>query len=130
MYVNIEHYYKETKGITLNTVIAAITNIILNYMFIPKFGYVAAAFTTFVSYFISFILHALKAKRLENNLYPINYFILPILEIGIFTFLFYLFMDNMMVRWLIILFYVLFMFIKEWNRIIMYFPKLDFRKGS
>mgnify|MGYP006940580278 FL=1 len=99
-------------------------------MFIPKFGYVAAAFTTFVSYFISFILHALKAKRLENNLYPINYFILPILEISIFTVLFYLFMDNMIVRWLIVLFYVLFMLVKEWNRIIMYFPKLDFRKGS
>lgn len=130
LYVNIEHYYKETKGITLNTVIAAITNIILNYMFIPKFGYVAAAFTTFVSYFISFILHALKAKRLENNLYPINYFILPILEISIFTVLFYLFMDNMIVRWSIVLLYVLFMLVKEWNRVIMYFPKLDFRKGS
>ena len=36
----------------------------------------------------------------------------------------------MIVRWSIVLFYVLFMLVKEWNRVIMYFPKLDFRKGS
>ena len=58
LYVNIEHFHKKTKGITFNTVIAALTNIILNSLLIPKYGYVAAAFTTLASYLVSFVLHS------------------------------------------------------------------------
>lgn len=53
LYVNIEHYYKKTPYITLNTVIAAVSNIILNFIFIPRYGYVAACIynISFVYYF-------------------------------------------------------------------------------
>ncbi|WP_207635891.1 oligosaccharide flippase family protein [Acetobacterium woodii] len=129
LYVNIEHYHKKTKGITVNTVIAAITNIILNYLLIPKFGYVAAAFTTLVSYLVSFILHAFKSKKLEPELYPITYFILPLCEVCIATVLFYMFMDNAIIRWGVVLVFVIAMFFKEWKRIIVYFPRLDRKKS-
>ncbi len=46
MYVYIEHYYKKTVYITKNTLIAAGLNVILNFILIPKYGYVAAAYTT------------------------------------------------------------------------------------
>lgn len=128
LYVNIEHFHKKTKGITVNTVIAAITNIILNYLFIPKFGYVAAAFTTLVSYFVSFELHAFKSKKLETELYPIKYFVLPLAELCLATVLFYVFIDNMAIRWGVVLVFIIAMYVKEWKRIIVYFPKLDRNK--
>lgn len=124
LYVNIEHYHKKTKGITINTVIAAITNIILNFLFISKFGYIAAAFTTLTSYLVSFVLHARKSKKLEPDLYPIKYFALPLMEIAASTILFYVFMDNIIVRWFGVILYVLAMAIKERKRIKAYFPSL------
>lgn len=124
LYVNIEHYHKKTKGITVNTVIAAITNIILNLLLIPRFGYVAAAYTTLISYLVSFVLHAHKSKKLEPDLYSIKYFALPLLEIGIATVVFYVFMDNAIVRWVIVVLYVLAMLVKEWKRIKVYFPSI------
>ena len=127
LYVNIEHYHKKTKGITFNTVIAAITNIILNLLLIPRYGYVAAAFTTLVSYLVSFVLHAYKSKKLEPNLYSITYFALPLMEIVIATVLFYVFMDNSIVRWVILIIYVVAMLAKERNRIVVYFPSLTHR---
>lgn len=117
LYVNIEHYHKKTKGITVNTVIAAITNIILNLLLIPRFGYVAAAYTTLISYLVSFVLHAHKSKELEPDLYPIKYFALPLMEIAAATILFYVFMDNIIVRWFGVILYVLAMVIKERKRI-------------
>lgn len=127
LYVNIEHYHKKTKGITFNTVIASITNIILNLLLIPRYGYVAAAFTTLVSYLVSFVLHAYKSKKLEPNLYSITYFALPLMEIVIATVLFYVFMDNSIVRWVILIIYVVAMLAKERNRIVVYFPSLTHR---
>ena len=127
LYVNIEHYHKKTKGITFNTVIAAITNIILNLLLIPRYGYVAAAFTTLVSYLVSFVLHAYKSKKLEPNLYSITYFALPLMEIVIATVLFYVFMDNSIARWVILIIYVVAMLAKERNRIVVYFPSLTHR---
>ena len=125
LYVNVEHYYKKTKGITVNTIIAATTNIILNYLFIPKYGYIAAAFTTLISYLVSFVLHAIKAQILEPGLYPITYFIFPLGEIVIATLLFYVFINTSIIRWVIVIFFVIAMIIKERERISVYFPKLS-----
>lgn len=38
MYVNVEHYYKKTVRISLYTAVAAVINLVLNYIFIPYFG--------------------------------------------------------------------------------------------
>lgn len=128
LYVNVEHYHKKTKGITINTLIAAIINIILNYIFIPKYGYVAAAYTTLASYLISFIMHSHKAKELESGIYPLFYFGLPLLEISIATILFYIFMDNSIVRCVIVALFIVAMLVKEKKRIKLYFPNLTEKK--
>lgn len=125
LYVNIEHYHKKTKGITFNTIIAAVVNIILNYILIPKFGYIAAAFTTLISYLISFELHAYKAKKLESKLYPIKYFIPSFGAILAFSIIFYIFIDHTSVRWGVTIIFVGIMIFKEWKRIVTYFPILN-----
>jgi len=101
LYVNIEHYYKKTPYITVNTLIAAAVNIGLNFILIPEFGYIAAAYTTLISYFVAFVLHARYAKKLKNELYPIKFFIKPILLIAISVATFYSCINLPVVRWII-----------------------------
>lgn len=66
--VSIEYYFKQTKYIAMMTVVAAVFNIVTNYMFIPIFGYAAAAYTTLASYGILFVLHwIISIKILRKN---------------------------------------------------------------
>jgi len=58
-FVQIENFYKKTIFVAIGTSLAGILNIILNLIFIPKFGYVAAAFTTLISYFSLLVYHSL-----------------------------------------------------------------------
>ncbi|PNR88801.1 hypothetical protein X925_05145 [Petrotoga sp. 9T1HF07.CasAA.8.2] len=59
---NTEYYYKKTQYIPIGTMLAAAVNVILNYIFIPKYGYFAAAITTDISYFVLFVFHYLITK--------------------------------------------------------------------
>ncbi|MCR5419795.1 MAG: oligosaccharide flippase family protein, partial [Lachnospiraceae bacterium] len=51
-YVNVELFYKKTPIIAISSIMAAIVNYILNYLMIPRFGYIAAAYTTLISYIV------------------------------------------------------------------------------
>ena len=70
MYVNLEIYDKKTFLISTGTVCAALLNIGLNRIFIPKYGYIAAAYTTLVGYAALFVFHYIivktKVKSLSN----------------------------------------------------------------
>lgn len=57
LFANVEYYFEQTKLIALVSVIVAVDNIILNAIFIPIFGFVAAGYTTLVCYIIHAILH-------------------------------------------------------------------------
>jgi O-antigen/teichoic acid export membrane protein len=46
------------------SVIAAAGNILLNFMFIPHYGYIAAGYTTFVCYGLFALTHYLFMKRI------------------------------------------------------------------
>lgn len=118
LYVNIEHFHKKTIYITVNTLVAASVNIILNYILIPHYGYVAAAYTTLVSYIIALIFHAIYAKKLEPSLYPLSFFLLPILAIVLAIVLFYVLIDMWIVRWGIMMALLLFVSIRERKNIV------------
>lgn len=63
LYVNIEFYNKKTIGISVATVISSIVNLLLNYIFIERFGYRAAAYTTLFSSVLSLCFHLYKVKE-------------------------------------------------------------------
>ena len=69
LYSNIAVYYKKTKYVMYPAFIAAVINLILNYIFIKLMGYMAAAYTTLFSYIILAALQVLWVKKLckENN---------------------------------------------------------------
>ncbi len=69
MFSNIEYYYSKTKKIALATTISAIANIILNYICIKTFGYIAAGYTTLVCYILLCVLHYIFYRKLiKQNL--------------------------------------------------------------
>ena len=57
LYVNIEFFHKKQKFTAVGTGIAALLNVVLNWLLIPRFGYVAAAYTTLVGYVTLFLIH-------------------------------------------------------------------------
>lgn len=75
LYVNVEIYNKRTFGISIRTLTAALVNLILNFIFIPLFGYKAAAYTTLIGYLILFALHYFATKKLNTSDYFDNKYI-------------------------------------------------------
>lgn len=62
LFANYAFYNKKTSLISLFTFFAGFINVCLNYLFIPKYGYISAAWTTLVSYIILFLLHYINVK--------------------------------------------------------------------
>lgn len=65
--ISVEYFYEKTKFIATGTIIAGIVNIILNYIFIKKYGYIAAAYTTLITYMIYSILHYIIARYIHKK---------------------------------------------------------------
>lgn len=70
LFINVEFYYEEKKMLVWASIGAAIINIALNYLLIPVFGFVAAGYTTLISYVIFALSNMLAMKKvlLKRNL--------------------------------------------------------------
>ena len=60
----MEFYYEKNQYVMIGSVIAALTNIGLNFVFIPLFGYIAASYTTLTCYIIYCGMHFFFAMYL------------------------------------------------------------------
>lgn len=60
---NVEIYYDSNVMMVYGSVIAAVVNVLLNVMFIPRYGYVAAAYTTLACYAGLASAHFLYARK-------------------------------------------------------------------
>lgn len=65
LFGTVEFFFQETKFVMIASSIAAVSNIILNYIFIKIFGYVAAGYTTLVCYFILMVAHYLFYRKIS-----------------------------------------------------------------
>lgn len=64
---NVEFMYGKTNRIAIMTIIAGLINIVLNMIFIPAFGFIAAAYTTLFSYAIYAYLHYINMIKLHGS---------------------------------------------------------------
>ena len=64
MFSKVSFYNQKTQLISFASICCALINIILNYICIPKFGYIAAGYTTLVSYIALSLMHYLNYKKL------------------------------------------------------------------
>ncbi len=65
MYSNLLIYHKKTNYIMYSSIIAAIINLILNYICINIFGYMAAAYTTLVAYIVLAGAQVIFARKIH-----------------------------------------------------------------
>lgn len=129
----VEYYFEKTKIVALISVVTALINIILNYIFIGRCGYIAAAYTTLFSYIISSILHCIasyyikKKKNIVDCLFSWKIIIILSLVMLFITILVNVFYEYVFIRWFIIFVLItvslfnktkiikLFSMIKGWN---------------
>lgn len=88
LYINIEYYYRKQKYMAIGTIIAACINIFLNYIFIPRFGYVGAAYTTLIGYIVLFLIHYVIVKKMNYSyFYDIKFFLKGLTIMSVVTIL-------------------------------------------
>ena len=63
LYSDILVYLKKTKMVMVSSAIAAALNVVLNYIMINTYGYMAAAYTTLISYIVMASLLSIWANR-------------------------------------------------------------------
>ncbi|MEA4997785.1 MAG: lipopolysaccharide biosynthesis protein [Candidatus Limiplasma sp.] len=79
-YEHIELHLKKTRYIAMGTVLATAINLALNLLFVPRFGFVAAGYTTFFSYFVLMSVHyGITRHGLHVNVYDHRFMYLTIL---------------------------------------------------
>lgn len=64
LYMRIELFLKKNKSITAATILTAVLNVVLNYFFIPIYGFTAAGYTTLVCYALLALFHGYNLKRI------------------------------------------------------------------
>lgn len=97
-----EFYHKKTTYIAFISISCALLNIILNFIFIPKYRAFGAAFATLITHFIEFFLHALNVKfvlKAKDFDYDIVFYLKGIMPVIIVTILFYFTINIWLVRW-------------------------------
>lgn len=67
LYSNVEFYYEENYFIMIASVLCAIVNIVLNYIFIKKYGFLAAGYTTLFCYALYALAHSFFAKHVAKK---------------------------------------------------------------
>lgn len=99
VFVNIESYYEQTKYVMIVSVICGIINVVLNYVCINIWGYIACGYTTLICYILFAVGHycfmkkTLRINNIKENIVNLNMIILisaSVLLIGVlFTILYY-----------------------------------------
>lgn len=98
--VPAEYYKKKTTYIMLGTMAATVINLVTNYIFITKFGYIAAAYTTLFSYICYLVLHIIISHRV------IGFYVLSIKDLLIHSGIIcgmaaldLIFINHLLIRW-------------------------------
>ena len=101
---SIEYYYKKTNLIAIGTMMAAGVNILLNAIFIPQYGFIAAAYTTVFCYLLYHFLHILFSGKIQKNaIYNIKHQIYFLLIVTGSMFLCLKLMNNILIRYILLI---------------------------
>ena len=103
-YVNIELHLKKTIYVSLGTVFAAALNMILNAIFIPLYGFFAAAYTTLFSYLTLMVIHCvITGYILRVKLYDDGFAFASLFITSVISGLLFLVYNRNVIRYLFIL---------------------------
>lgn len=86
MFVNVEQIRKKTVGMAFASASAAVLNYVLNMIFIPRYGYVAAAYTTLAGYVWLLLVHMFLVHRINMSaVYSYRFIYFVVLAVGVIT---------------------------------------------
>ncbi len=70
LFINIEFYFEEKNYLVAGSILSALVNIVLNFLLIPKVGYIVAGYTTLISYLIFCLMNYFCMKKAcqKNNI--------------------------------------------------------------
>lgn len=99
LYVNVEFYYKKTMLISSGTIMAAVVNIVLNGLFLKRFGYQFGAISTLISYLALLIFHMIIVNFVIKKNVTDNIFVIGIVTLMlIMTFMLHACIDSFIER--------------------------------
>lgn len=96
-------FYQKSAKVSLCVFLAAMVNLVLNYLMIPKFGGVAAAYTSVVAYLLLFALSRRMVHKLHSGLFSLKYFMIFFISIIIGCIIFNIIYRNIFLRYIIFL---------------------------
>lgn len=100
-YTGVGMFYKKSGQVSVCVFIAALINLLLNYLLIPKYGGVAAAYTSVIAYVILFLLSRQLAQKMNRQLFSDKYFIVFLMVIIFGALLFSIVCDYIIYRYVI-----------------------------
>lgn len=108
MYVNIEVFTKHTLQISVATGVAALFNLAANAVFIPLFGYQAAAYTTAAGYLLLLIIHfvVVHVRKDFAGIYDTKFIVLISAALTLIAFVMPLLYGRPPVRWGVLTVYI------------------------
>ena len=119
LFINVEFYFEEKKMLVYGSIGAAIINIILNYVLIPIFGFVAAGYTTLFSYVVFALSNyytmniVLKKRNIPDNLFNYKELLKLVIGFTIVGFLGVIIYDYLVIRIIITLFVLILLIINK-----------------
>ena len=129
LYVNVEQFMKITKGMAAATTCCALVNVLFNLVFIPLYGYIAAAYTTMAGYFLMLLFHYAIIKKHDLQEIYNNKLIFGISFLGLlFSLVFPILYSYSALRYVLLSIYVVFLlilFVKHKNLIMSLIKKDD-----
>lgn len=113
-FYDVEYYNKKANWIAIASVAAAVLNLMLNWICIPRFGYMAACYTTVTSYLLLLVLNYLFCRKLEvKKIYDIRYILLWTAVVILYAAIMMVFHEQIILRY--VLFVGLTIFIAAWK---------------
>lgn len=105
--MSVIQYEKRTDVNSAIVTVAAILNIALNYIIIPRFGGVGAAYTSVASYMLIFVISRLYLGVKKEFYYKERSYIINMVFVVTLGCVFYLTMDMIWIRYIVFLFVLL-----------------------
>jgi O-antigen/teichoic acid export membrane protein len=113
-FVNIETFFRKTIYVSIGTIVVTFINIILNIIFVPVYGYFAAAYTTTISYILLFTYHYFISRLIfKQQLFDLKAILVKaflIFTLIVFSIL-YLY-EHLLIRYIILFIIIIVCFIK------------------
>ena len=104
-YIILEVHHKETQYTSFGTIVAASINLVLNIIFVPIFGFTAAAYTTLIAYLVLYLIHLFITKKmLKINLYQDFKLFMWFIIVGVYAGVSNMLYSSIIPRYLLLIF--------------------------